>query len=113
MAQNSDVAFPSVPGLLQGGADGRRTGAAALMGGQHRARTQAQGRDGADVATGQQGVPHGRAVLGHGQLGQSVDPGVIATQCLDDVGLLGGVEGGEVDVADGGEVGAGLGSRFP
>ncbi|MFK4107028.1 hypothetical protein ACI2L1_44785 [Streptomyces sp. NPDC019531] len=53
------------------------------------------------------------AVLVGGHDVEAVDPRDVAAQGVDEVGLQRGVEGREVDLADGGDVGAGLGSGDP
>lgn len=111
--EDDDVVLALLLGRREGGADDRGAGAAALPLGPHGARGQAQGRDVADVAAGQQGVTDGAAVVVRGDEGQALDPGGVGAQGVDEVGFRRGLERGEVDVADGRDVGAGLSARDP
>ncbi|CAM5495715.1 hypothetical protein SVIOM342S_01814 [Streptomyces violaceorubidus] len=114
VSEDDDVAFAETPGGGERGADGGRTGAAPLVLGPDGDGCQAQRGAVPDVAAGQQGVA-GRAVgVVDRDEGQALDPGPgVGAQRVDEGGLFRRGEGGADDVADDGDVGAGLGAGVP
>lgn len=97
MSQHDDGPLPALPGRLERGADGGRSGAGALALRNHGAGSQREGGDAAHVTPREQGVAHRPVGIVHRHEGQA-HPGRITAQPVHQVGLVRPAEGSEVHV---------------
>lgn len=113
MAQDNNEGFALFFGGLQRETGGGGTGALVLVLRQHGAGRQAQSRNVVDMAAGQQCISDDISGFGGCNNRESVDPGIIGVESVDQIRFVVSWEGGAIDFTNCGYVFRALGASAP